>query len=66
MLVLTRHVNEDVVIGGNIVVRVAAIRGDKVRLAIDAPREISVHRKEVQDQIKRDEEKCSVKFRDAR
>ncbi len=55
MLVLTRKKNESIVIGENIVVIVVEIRGDKVRLAIDAPREVSVHRREVYDQIKASE-----------
>ena len=48
MLVLTRKRNEDIVIDDDIVVRVLAISGDKVRLGIEAAREIPVHRGEVQ------------------
>lgn len=55
MLVLTRKKNESVVIGENIVVMVVQIRGDKVRLGIDAPKEVSVHRREVYEAIKRGE-----------
>jgi len=47
MLVLSRKKNESVVIGDAIVVTVVEIRGDKVRLGIQAPREISIHRQEV-------------------
>lgn len=54
MLVLSRKRMEEIVIGHDIVVRVAEIRGDKVRLAIEAPREISVHRKEVYDIVARE------------
>ena len=53
MLVLSRKKNEQIVINDNIVVTVVEIRGDKVRLGIDAPREIPVHRKEVADAIAR-------------
>lgn len=47
MLVLSRKKNESVVIGDAIVVTVVEIRGDKVRLGIQAPREIPIHRQEV-------------------
>lgn len=51
MLVLTRKKNETIVIGGAIKVTVVEIRGDKVRLGIEAPREIGVHRQETYEQI---------------
>lgn len=54
MLVLTRRNNEKVVIAENIVITVVEIRGDKVRLGIEAPRDVPVHRQEVHDQIKRE------------
>ncbi len=47
MLVLTRHVNQSIVIGHDIVVTVLQIRGDQIRLGIDAPRDVQVHRQEV-------------------
>lgn len=50
-LVLARKKEESIIIGGNIVVQVIEVRGDKVRLKIDAPRNVSVHRKEVQEAI---------------
>jgi carbon storage regulator len=57
MLVLTRKKNESIVINDVIKVTVVEIRGDKVRLGIEAPRTIDVHRQEVYDQIhgKRDD-----------
>jgi carbon storage regulator len=55
MLVLTRMQNEKIVIttpdGIRITVMVIAIRGDKVRLGIEAPKDVAVHREEVQNQI---------------
>jgi carbon storage regulator len=54
MLVLSRKKNEQIVIGGHITITVVEVRGDKVRLGIEAPRLVSVHRKEVQDAIERD------------
>lgn len=53
MLVLSRHRDERIVINGNITITVVEIRGDKVRLGIDAPKEIPVHRQEVADAIAR-------------
>lgn len=47
MLVLTRRANQSVVIGGTVVVRVLQVQRDQVRLGIEAPREIQVHREEV-------------------
>ncbi len=52
VLVLSRKVNESIVIDGGIVVTVREIRGDKVRIGIVAPKEIPVNRKEVHDAIK--------------
>ena len=52
MLVLSRKKNESIVIRDNIVVMVIEIRGDKVRLGIEAPKEVPVHRREVYDKIK--------------
>ncbi len=53
MLVLSRKKNEQIVIDGNVVVTVVQIRGDKVRVGIEAPRHIPVHRKEVHEALKR-------------
>ena len=54
MLVLSRQRDETIMIGDDIEVTVVDIRGDKVRLGITAPREISVHRKEVYEAIRRE------------
>ena len=54
MLVLSRQRDETIMIGDDIEVTVVDIRGDKVRLGINAPREVSVHRKEVYDAIRRE------------
>ena len=55
MLVLSRKKNETIVINDNIVVTVVEVRGDKVRLGIEAPKEVTVHRREVYDAIKKSE-----------
>lgn len=54
MLVLSRQRDESIIIGDNIVITVVDIRGDKVRLGIDAPTEIPVHRQEVYEAIQRE------------
>ena len=54
MLVLSRKKDEKIVIGDNITLMVIEIRGDKVRLGIDAPKEVSVHREEVYNAIQRE------------
>lgn len=54
MLVLSRQRDETIMIGDDIEVTVVDIRGDKVRLGINAPKEVAVHRKEVYDQIKKE------------
>ena len=54
MLVLSRHRDESIIIGDDIVITVVDIRGDKVRLGIAAPIEISVHRQEVYEAIQRE------------
>lgn len=59
MLVLSRHRDESIIIGNNIVVTIVDIRGDKVRLGIDAPTEIPVHRREVYEAIQRENLRAS-------
>ena len=53
MLVLSRKPKESICIGDNIVVTVLGVQGDRVRLGIEAPLEIPVHRQEVQDVIQK-------------
>ncbi len=54
MLVLSRKKDEKIIIGDQITVMVIEIRGDKVRLGIDAPKEVTVHRQEVYEAIQRE------------
>jgi carbon storage regulator len=54
MLVLSRQRDETIMIGDDIEVTVVDIRGDKVRLGINAPKEVSVHRKEVYEAIRKE------------
>ena len=58
MLVLSRHRDESIMIGDEIVVTIVDIRGDKVRLGIDAPQDIPVHRQEVYEAIQRENRKA--------
>lgn len=59
MLVLSRHREESIMIGDDVVITIVDIRGDKVRLGIAAPQDIPVHRQEVYDAIKRENEKAA-------
>ncbi len=59
MLVLSRQRDETIMIGDDVEITVVDIRGDKVRLGITAPRHIQVHRKEVYDAIKRENQQAS-------
>ena len=55
MLVLTRRVGESIVADNKITFTVLGIKGNQVRLGIDAPKEIAVHRSEVYDRIKKEQ-----------
>jgi len=60
MLVLTRRTGENVVIDGRIVVRVLRIDGDGVKLGIEAPAEVSVHREEVYNDIQQSNKEAAA------
>jgi len=60
MLVLSRHKDETIMIGDDIELTVVDIRGDKVRLGIKAPSQVPVHRKEVYDAIRKENEGAST------
>ena len=67
MLVLSRQRDESIIIGDNIVVTIVDVRGDKVRLGIEAPREVSVHRREIYEAIQRENRQASkIEVDDAR
>ncbi len=59
MLVLSRHRDESIMIGDDVVITIVDIRGDKVRLGIEAPNDIPVHRQEVYEAIKRENRKAN-------
>jgi len=56
MLVLSRQKDESIVIGDNVEITIVDVRGNKVRLGINAPKDIPVHRREVYDAIQREKQ----------
>lgn len=56
MLILTRRVGETVVIGDDVQVTVLGVKGNQVRLGVTAPRDVSVHRLEIYDRIRKEQE----------
>jgi len=60
MLVLSRKKNESIIINDDITIVVVEIRGDKVRLGVEAPKEVPVHRNEVYEAIRRNQEQLKA------
>ena len=56
MLILTRRVGETLMIGDNVTVTVLGTKGSQVRLGVDAPRDVSVHREEIYERIQKEKE----------
>jgi carbon storage regulator len=56
MLILTRRVGETVMIGNEVTVTVLGVKGNQVRIGVNAPKDVAVHREEIYDRIKREEE----------
>jgi carbon storage regulator len=56
MLILTRRVGETVVIGDDVQVTVLGVKGNQVRLGVNAPKDVSVHRLEIYDRIRKEQE----------
>jgi len=51
MLILTRRVGESLIIGDDVVVNILGVKGNQVRIGVDAPKEVPVHREEIYDKI---------------
>ena len=56
MLILTRRVGETLMIGDEVTVTVLGVKGNQVRLGVNAPRDVTVHREEIYERIKREQE----------
>ena len=56
MLILTRRVGETVMIGNDVTVTVLGVKGNQVRVGVNAPRDVAVHREEIYERIKRENE----------
>ena len=56
MLILTRRVGETVMIGNDVTVTVLGVKGNQVRIGINAPKNVAVHREEIYERIKREQQ----------
>ncbi len=61
MLILTRRVGETVVIGNDVTVTVLGVKGNQVRLGVNAPREVTVHREEIYERIQNEQPEVKLK-----
>jgi carbon storage regulator len=59
MLILTRRVGETVMIGNEVTVTVLGVKGNQVRVGVNAPKDVAVHREEIYDRIKREQDQDS-------
>ena len=60
MLILTRKVGETLMIGDEVTVTVLGVKGNQVRIGVNAPKDVSVHREEIYERIKREDQSDDV------
>lgn len=60
MLILSRRLGESVIVNNDIVITVVKVQGDKVRIGIEAPKEIPVHRKEIQEKVNNEKTQLEI------
>ena len=60
MLILTRRVGETLMIGDEVTVTVLGVKGNQVRIGVNAPKEVAVHREEIYERIKREQETSHI------
>ncbi|AUZ84515.1 carbon storage regulator CsrA [Methylophaga nitratireducenticrescens] len=60
MLILTRRVGESLIIGDDVVVNVLGVKGNQVRIGVDAPKNVTVHREEIYDRIQAEKDQSNA------